>query len=36
MIDLIAGRQPYAGLKRRLLGTLEVGLMVRVVTRRRV
>jgi flavin-dependent dehydrogenase len=36
LIDLIAGRQPYAGLKRRLLGTLEVGLMVRVVTRRRV
>jgi geranylgeranyl reductase family protein len=29
MIDLIAGRQPYAGLKRRLLGTLEVGLMLR-------
>ena len=30
MIDLIAGRQPYAGLKRRLLGTLEFGLMLRV------
>jgi geranylgeranyl reductase family protein len=34
MIDLIAGRQPYAGLKRRLLGTLELGLMLRVVTGR--
>lgn len=31
MVDLIAGRQPYAGLKRRLLGTLEIGLMVRLV-----
>lgn len=31
MIDLVAGRQPYAGLKRRLLGTLELGLMVRLV-----
>ncbi len=30
MIDLIAGRQSYAGLKRRLLGTLEFGLMLRV------
>lgn len=30
MIDLVAGRQPYAGLERRLLGTLEFGLMVRV------
>ena len=29
MIDLIAGRQSYRGLKRRLLGTLEVGLAVR-------
>jgi geranylgeranyl reductase family protein len=28
MTDLIAGRQPYAGLRRRLLGTLEVGLMI--------
>jgi geranylgeranyl reductase family protein len=26
MIDLVAGRQPYRGLKRRLLRTLEVGL----------
>lgn len=26
MIDLVAGRQPYHGLKRRLLGTLELGL----------
>jgi flavin-dependent dehydrogenase len=32
MVDLIAGRQPYAGLKRRLLGTLEIGLMVRLIT----
>ena len=31
MIDLIAGRQPYAGLKRRLLGTLEIGLILRVI-----
>jgi len=31
MIDLIAGRQPYAGLKRRLLGTLEIGLMLRAI-----
>jgi flavin-dependent dehydrogenase len=30
MIDLIAGRQPYAGLKRRLLSTMEMGLMIRV------
>jgi geranylgeranyl reductase family protein len=30
MLDLVAGRQPYHGLKRRLLGTLEFGLMVRV------
>lgn len=30
MIDLIAGRQHYAGLKRRLLGTLEFGLMMRL------
>jgi geranylgeranyl reductase family protein len=29
MIDLIAGRQPYAGLKRRLVSTFEIGLMVR-------
>src|SRR3954470_20236865 len=32
MIDLIAGRQPYLGLKRRLIGTLEIGLMLRVLT----
>jgi hypothetical protein len=32
MIDLIAGRQPYQGLKRRLLGTLEFGLAVRMLT----
>jgi flavin-dependent dehydrogenase len=30
MLDLVAGRQPYRGLKRRLLGTLEVGLMWKV------
>jgi geranylgeranyl reductase family protein len=30
MLDLVAGRQPYHGLKRRLLGTMEFGLMVRV------
>jgi geranylgeranyl reductase family protein len=29
MVDLVAGRQPYHGLKRRLLGTMEVGLAVR-------
>jgi hypothetical protein len=29
MGDLVAGHQPYRGLKRRLLGTLEIGLMVR-------
>jgi flavin-dependent dehydrogenase len=32
MIDLIAGRQPYHGLKRRLLGTMEIGLAVRALT----
>jgi geranylgeranyl reductase family protein len=32
MLNLVAGRQPYRGLKRRLLGTLEVGLMWRVLT----
>jgi flavin-dependent dehydrogenase len=32
MIDLVAGRQPYRGLKRRLIGTLELGLMVRALT----
>jgi geranylgeranyl reductase family protein len=30
MIDLIAGRQNYATLKRRLLGTLEFGLMMKL------
>ena len=30
MIDLIAGRQSYAGLKRRLLGTWEIGLMIKL------
>jgi flavin-dependent dehydrogenase len=31
MIDLVAGRQSYAGLKRRLLRTLEIGLMLRLI-----
>jgi geranylgeranyl reductase family protein len=35
MIDLIAGRQPYSGLKRRLLGTLEFGLMMKLVASKR-
>jgi flavin-dependent dehydrogenase len=30
MVDLVAGRQSYRGLKRRLLGTMELGLMLRV------
>jgi geranylgeranyl reductase family protein len=30
MVDLIAGRQPYHGLKRRLLRTFEVGLLIRL------
>jgi geranylgeranyl reductase family protein len=30
MVDLVAGRQPYAGLKRRLISTFEVGLMLKV------
>jgi geranylgeranyl reductase family protein len=34
MIDLVAGRQPYRGLKRRLLGTLEFGLAARVISQR--
>jgi flavin-dependent dehydrogenase len=34
MADLVAGRQPYRGLKRRLLGTMEVGLAWRLITRR--
>jgi hypothetical protein len=29
MLDLVAGRQPYRGLKRRLLGTMELGLALR-------
>jgi geranylgeranyl diphosphate/geranylgeranyl-bacteriochlorophyllide a reductase len=33
MIDLVAGRQPYRGLKRRLLGTLEFGLALRMLRR---
>jgi flavin-dependent dehydrogenase len=32
MVDLIAGRQPYAGLRRRLLATVEVGLAWRLLT----
>ena len=28
MSDLVAGRQPYRGLRRRLLSTFELGLMV--------
>jgi geranylgeranyl reductase family protein len=31
MVDLITGRQSYAGLKRRLLSTLEIGLMLKLV-----
>jgi geranylgeranyl reductase family protein len=34
MLDLVAGRQPYRGLKRRLLGTLELGLALRALTSR--
>src|SRR4029079_322163 len=34
MIDLIGGRQHYAGLKRRLVATGEVGLMVRLLAGR--
>jgi len=33
MIDLVAGRQPYRGLKRRLIGTLEFGLAARMLRR---
>jgi hypothetical protein len=32
MIDLVAGRQPYRGLKRRLLGTLELGFALRAIS----
>ncbi|MGE3705639.1 MAG: geranylgeranyl reductase family protein [Vicinamibacterales bacterium] len=35
MADLVAGTQPYRGLKRRLLGTLEIGLALRLLTERR-
>ena len=35
LIDLVAGRQSYRGLKRRLLGTLELGLAMRVLRGRR-
>jgi flavin-dependent dehydrogenase len=34
MIDLVAGRQPYRGLKRRLLATMELGLAVRLLRSR--
>jgi geranylgeranyl diphosphate/geranylgeranyl-bacteriochlorophyllide a reductase len=34
MMDLVAGRQPYRGLKRRLVGTLEMSLMLRALTSR--
>lgn len=34
MVDLIAGRQPYRGLERRLLATLELGWAWRLVSRR--
>ena len=34
MVDLCAGRQPYSGLKWRLLGTLEVELMLRLMISR--
>ena len=33
MVDLVAGRQPYIGLRRRLLGTLRFGLALRLVRR---
>lgn len=33
MIDLVAGRQPYRGLKRRLLATMELGLAARALRR---
>lgn len=32
MVDLIAGRQPYRGLRRRLLATMEVKLMIEMLT----
>jgi flavin-dependent dehydrogenase len=34
MLDLIAGRQGYAGLKRRLLRTFEISLMIEMLTGR--
>jgi geranylgeranyl reductase family protein len=33
MIDLVAGRQPYRGLRRRLLATMEVKLMIEMLTK---
>lgn len=35
MVDLVAGRQSYRGLERRLIGTMEFGLMMRTLTARR-
>lgn len=32
MMDLVAGRQPYRGLRRRLLATMELGLMMRMMS----
>lgn len=32
MVDLIAGRQPYRGLRRRLVGTMELGWIIRALT----
>jgi geranylgeranyl diphosphate/geranylgeranyl-bacteriochlorophyllide a reductase len=34
MSDLVSGRQPYRGLRRRLLGTLELGLMIELMRAR--
>jgi geranylgeranyl reductase family protein len=36
MADLVAGRQPYRGLRRRLLATLELGLAWRLISERRI
>jgi geranylgeranyl reductase family protein len=35
MADLVCGRQPYRGLRRRLIGTLELGLMLKLFSVRR-
>jgi geranylgeranyl reductase family protein len=34
MVDLVGGRQPYAGLRRRLLSTFEFTLMMKLIARR--